>query len=184
MTPAHIRFPSVRLGQGVPRCRGQHDGGLRLALHSEGAIEDAIGFQAAFFLKRFAPERRYVCEDVRSPNNCDRPRSVVPTTSQHDQAAMMILWADLAGKNRRYPSFCRRHTGLRVSCVTVDENSAIDDRHDARTGMLCLDATRLLRFHALGTDGGAHSDIFRPPAARRAGVPVAAPAAAPPLAAR
>ena len=171
MTPVHIRFPSVRVSHGVPRCRGQHDGGLRLALHSEGAIEDAIGFQAAFFLKRFAPERRYVCEDVRSPNNCD-------------QAAMMILWADLAGKNRRYPSFCRRHTGLRVSCVTVDENSAVDDRHDARTGMLCLDATRLLRFRALGTDGGGHLDIFRPPAARRAGVPVAATAAASPLAAR
>ena len=158
--------------------------GFGLAIYSAGAIEHAIGFQAAFFLKRFAPERRYVCEDVHFPNNCDRARSIVPTTSQHDQAAMMILWADLAGKNRRYPSFCRRHTGLRVSCVTVDEYSAIDDRHDSRTGVLCLDATRLIRFRAPGTDGGAHSDIFRPPAARWTGVLVAAPAAAPPLAAR
>jgi hypothetical protein len=53
-----------------------------------------------------------------------------------------------------------------VSCAAVDETGAIEGSHDPAARLLYLDATRLIRFRAPGTDGGSHSDIFRPPAGR------------------
>lgn len=132
----------------------------------EGSIERLIGFEAAFSLMRFDPARRYVYEDVHFPNDCDRARSIVLTTSKYDQATKSILWADLAGNYRYYRSFCRRNAGPQVSCAAVDEKGAIEGSHDPTARLLYLDATRLLRFRAPGTDGGSHSDIFRPPAGR------------------
>jgi hypothetical protein len=132
----------------------------------EGVIERVIGFQAAFSLMRFDPKRRYVYEDVHFPNDCDRARSIVLTTSRHDQASKSILWADLAGNYRYFKSFCRRQSGVAVSCAAVDETGAIEGSHDPAARLLYLDATRLIRFRAPGTDGGSHSDIFRPPAGR------------------
>ncbi len=132
----------------------------------EGAIERVIGFQAAFSLKRFDPERRYLYEDVHFPDDCDRVRSIVLTTSRHDQASEAIVWADFAGNHRYYRSFCRRHTAAQVSCAAVDDKGTIEGSHDPAARLLYLDGTRLIRFRAPGTDGGAHSDIFRPPAGR------------------
>jgi hypothetical protein len=149
-----------------------------------GAVERVIGFQAAFSLKRFDPERRHVYEDVHFPNDCDRARSIVLTTSQHDQATKSTLWADLAGNYRHYKSFCRRHAGARDSCAAVDDQGTIEGGLDAATKLLCLDATRLIRFRAPGTDGGAHSDIFRPPVGRLIWRLMATPTAGPPAAAR
>lgn len=132
----------------------------------EGTVERVIGFQAAFSLKRFDPERRYLYEDVHFPDDCDRVRSIVLTTSRHDQASEAILWADFAGNHRYYRSFCRRHPATQVSCATVDDKGTIEGSHDPTARLLYLDGTRLIRFRAPGTDGGAHSDIFRPPAGR------------------
>ena len=134
---------------------------------SKGSIDRLIGFQAAFSLQRFFDERLvFFYEDVYFPNDCERARSIVLTTSQHDSATRTILWADLAGNHRYYKSFCRKHAGAWVSCTSVDENGTIEGDHDAGAKLLYLDATRLISFRAPGTDGGAHSDIFRPPAGR------------------
>lgn len=132
----------------------------------EGSIERLIGFEAAFSLMRFDAEPRYFYEDVHFPNDCDRARSIVLTTSKYDEATKSILWADLAGNYRYYRSFCRRNAGPRVSCAAVDEKGAIEGSHDLSARLLYLDATRLIRFRAPGTDGGAHSDIFRLPTGR------------------
>jgi hypothetical protein len=145
----------------------------------EGAIERVVGFQAAFSLKRFDPERRYLYEDVHFPNDCDRARSIVLTTSRHDQASKSILWADLAGNYRYFRSFCRRHSGAGVSCAAVDGTGRIEGSHEPAAKLLYLDATRLIRFRAPGTDGGSHSDIFRPPAGRLVWSLMATPIARP-----
>jgi hypothetical protein len=131
-----------------------------------GTIERVIGFQAAFSLKRFDPEQRYGYEDVHFPDDCDRARSIVLTASRYDQASKTIVWADFAGNHRYYRSFCRRYAGAQVSCAAVDEEGTIEGDHDPTAPLLYLDATRLIRFRAPGTDGGSHSDIFRPPAGR------------------
>lgn len=149
-----------------------------------GAIERVIGFQAAFSLKRFDPEQRYVYEDAHFPDDCDRARSIVLTTSRYDQASKSILWADLAGNYRYYRSFCRRHSGAQVSCAAVDGQGAIEGSHDPTARLLYLDATRLIRFRAPGTDGGSHSDIFRPQAGRLLWSLMATPIAPPHDAAR
>jgi hypothetical protein len=131
-----------------------------------GRIDRLIGFQAAFSLLRFSEDRRYFYEDVHFPNGCDRAKSIVLTTSKYDTATTTILWADLAGSYRQFKSFCRKNAGTLASCATVDESGAIVGADDPRMKLLYLDASGLIRFRAPRTDGGAHSDIFRPDAGR------------------
>jgi hypothetical protein len=133
----------------------------------QGSVDRLIGFQAAFSLQRFKEEPLiFFYEDVYFPNDCDRARVIVLTASRHDQATKSILWADLAGNFRYFKSFCRKNAGIIVSCASVDESGAIEEEYDARMKVLYLDATKLIRFRAAGTDGGAHSDMFRPPTGR------------------
>jgi hypothetical protein len=131
-----------------------------------GSVDRLIGFQAAFSLLRLSEDRRYFYEDVHYPNHCDRAKSIVLTTSRHDTATTTILWADLAGNFRYFKSFCRKNAGTLASCAEVDETGAIEGGYDPRMKLLYLDASRLIRFRAPRTDGGAHSDIFRPGAGR------------------
>lgn len=86
------------------------------------------------------------------------------TTSRHDSAVRTIIWADLAGNYRYYRSFCRKNSGTIVSCAAVGESGAIEGEYDETMRVLYLDASKLVRYTAPGTDGSAHSDIFRPPA--------------------
>jgi len=132
-----------------------------------GAVDRIIGFQAAFSLQRLKKEQLiFFYEDVRFQNDCDRARSIVLTASRHDTATRAILWADLAGNYRYFRSFCRKNSGTIVSCAAVDENGDVEGDYDESMKVLYLDATRLIRYRAPGTDGGAHSDIFRLPTGR------------------
>jgi hypothetical protein len=128
---------------------------------ARGAIGHLIGFQAAFSLQRFKKDRLFfLYEDIYFPNDCARAKSIVLTTSAHDSASRSILWADLAGNYRYYRSFCRSNEAL-ASCNLVDERGDIRGPYDASKRLLYLDASELIRYRAPGTDGGAHSDIFR-----------------------
>jgi hypothetical protein len=132
-----------------------------------GSIDRLIGFQAAFSLQRFREDRLiFFYEDVYFPNDCARAKSIALTTSRHDTATSTVLWADLAGNFRYFKSFCRKNAGKLVSCTSVDETGRIENDYDPRMKVLYLDATKLVSFRAPGSDGGAHSDIFRPPAGR------------------
>ncbi|MDH4290062.1 MAG: hypothetical protein OEW27_08745 [Aquincola sp.] len=134
---------------------------------ANGSIDRLIGFEAAFSLQRFKDEPLvFWYEDITFPRSCGRAKSVVLTTTAHDTATKFIVWADLAGNYRHFKSFCRTNAGTVVSCASVDETGAIQNEYDASMKVLYLDATKLIRFRAPGTDGGAHSDIFRPPTGR------------------
>jgi hypothetical protein len=134
---------------------------------ANGSIDRLIGFEAAFSLQRFKDEPLvFWYEDINFPRSCGRAKSVVLTTTAHDTATKFIVWADLAGNYRHFKSFCRTNAGTIVSCASVDETGAIQNEYDASMKVLYLDATKLIRFRAPGTDGGAHSDIFRPPTGR------------------
>jgi hypothetical protein len=134
---------------------------------AKGAVDRLIGFEAAFSLQRFKKERViFFYEDVYFPNDCGRAKSIVLTTTKYDLATKSILWADLAGNYRYFKSFCRANSGTLVSCTSVDEAGVIESDYDPSMKVLYLDATKLIRFRAPGTDGGAHSDIFRPPTGR------------------
>jgi hypothetical protein len=147
--------PAIRRDASVARARAQ------------GSVDRLIGFQAAFSLQRFKDEPQVVWyEDINFPHGCGRARSIVLTTTVHDTATRSIVWADLAGNYRYFRSFCRSNSGTLVSCASVDETGAIENEYDASMKVLYLDATKLIRFRAPGSDGGAHSDIFRPPAGR------------------
>ena len=130
-----------------------------------GTVGHLIGFEAAFSLQRFKKKRPFpIYEDIFFPAECARAKSIVLTASAHDEATRTILWADLAGNYRYFQSFCRSNASL-ASCVTVDERGDFEHEYDLRKRLLYLDASKLIRFKAPGTDGGGHSDIFRPPVA-------------------
>lgn len=132
-----------------------------------GAIDRIIGFQPAFSLQRFKDKQLiFFYEDIHFPNDCDRARSIVLTTSRHDTATRAILWADLGGNYRYFRSFCRSNSGTIASCTSVDLNGNIEGDYDRSMKVLYLDASELIRYRAPGTDGAAHSDIFRLPAGR------------------
>jgi hypothetical protein len=127
----------------------------------QGRIGHLIGFQAAFSLQRFKKDRLiFFYEDVYFPNDCARADSIVLTTSAHDSASRSAVWTDLAGNYSYYGSFCASNKPL-VSCTSVDERGDIFGPYDPRKRLLYLDASELIRYRAPGTDGGAHSDIFR-----------------------
>lgn len=127
-----------------------------------GQVDNLIGFQAAFSLQRFKKERLMpFYEDIYLPEDCVRARSLVLTASVHDTATRTVLWADLAGNYRYYQGFCRSNEAL-VTCRKIDQNGNIEGPLDARRRVLYLDASELIRYRAPGTDGGAHSDTFRP----------------------
>lgn len=147
--------PLIRIDPTAPRAR------------PNGSIDRLIGFQAALSLQRLKAGRlTLVYEHVKFPGDCDRAKSIVLTTSRHDSAVQAIVWADLAGNYRYYRSFCRRQSGKIVSCASVDESGAIEGPYDESMKVLYLDASKLIRYTAPGTDGGAHSDIFRSPTGR------------------
>lgn len=128
-----------------------------------GSVGHLIGFEAAFSLQRFKKERLFpIYEDIFFPADCARAKSIVLTASASDSATRTILWADLAGNYRYFRSFCRSNGSL-VSCVPVDKSGDLKGEYDASKRVLYLDASELIRFKAPGTDGGGHSDIFRPP---------------------
>lgn len=147
--------PAIRRDASVPRSR------------VNGSVDRLIAFEAAFSLQRFKDEPLvFWYEDINFPRSCGRAKSVVLTATAHDTATKWIVWADLAGNYRHFKSFCRSNSGTLVSCASVDETGVIEKEHDANMKVLYLDASKLIRFRAPGTDGGAHSDIFRPPAGR------------------
>lgn len=169
---------AICIGPAILRDRGPRK-------RPDGAIDRLVGFQGAFSLQRFLEKRLvFFYEDVYFPDDCARARSIVLTATQHDSASKTIVWADLAGNYTYYRRFCRRQTGKLVSCTTVDANGAIDGPYDPRMKVLYLDTTRLLRYRAPGTDGGAHSDIFRPPVGRLLWTLMATPPAPSPSPAR
>jgi hypothetical protein len=137
-------------------------GGTRAPRSGAPAVGRVIAFQAAFSLERFHEEPpNIVYEDVYFPDQCEGARSIVLTTSEHDVATRLIVWADLAGNHAYFTSFCDSDGGSLVTCTAVDERGEIEGAYDADKKVLYLDATKLIRFRAPGTEGGGHSDIFR-----------------------
>ncbi len=51
-----------------------------------------------------------------------------------------------------------------MSCAAVSESGTIEGEYDETMRVLYLDASKVVRYTAPGTEGSAHSDIFRPPA--------------------
>ena len=132
-----------------------------------GSVDRLIGFEAAFSLQRFEKDRLFFFyEDVHFANQCNHARMIVLTSSVHDLASKSIVWADFAGNYRYYRSYCEANPKPKVACASVDEHGNLQNEYDKGKKLLFLDATRLIAFKAPGTDGGAHSDIFRPETGR------------------
>lgn len=132
-----------------------------------GAVGRVIGLEGAFSLERFHEEPpNIIYEDIYYPNHCERARSIVLTASANDRATPAVVWADFAGNHAYLEPFCSKHSDSFVSCASVDDVGNIQGEYDPTRKVLYLDATSLIRYGVPGTDGGAHSDIFRPPMGR------------------
>lgn len=127
-----------------------------------GTVDVLIAFQAAFSLQRFKDRRPiWFYEDVHFPNGCTGARSIVLTSSRHDMATRSVVWADFAGNHDYFISYCGATREPGVGCVSVDTKGDLENEYDHSSKLIFLDASKLIAFTAPGTEGAAHSDIFR-----------------------
>jgi hypothetical protein len=135
-------------------------------LQAKGQIEKLIGLGAAFSLERLSDRYIPFFEDINYPNACDKVQSLVITTTDNDSAVKLAVWADLAGNYSYFEPYCNANLPYSVRCATADHEGQIAINTTAAPKLLYIDTTNLMRYATPGTQGGAHSDIFRPEVGR------------------
>lgn len=133
---------------------------------ASGQIEKLIGLGAAFSLERLSDTFMPFYEDINYPHACDKVKSLVITTTQNDSALKLALWADLAGNYNYFDTYCKARLPYSVYCATADEEGNLETPYDTAPKLFYIDTSALMRYTAPGTQGGAHSDIFRPEVGR------------------
>lgn len=141
--------------------------GERPRLYAEGQIEKLIGFGAAFSLERLRNKVIPLYEDINYPNACEKVRSLVITASDKDSAVQLAIWADLAGNYAYYGEYCdSKKLPYRVSCAKANSEGHLQIPYDTAPKLFYIDTSELMRYAIPGTQGGSHSDIFRPQVGR------------------
>ncbi|MEW8014948.1 MAG: hypothetical protein AB2807_09240 [Candidatus Sedimenticola endophacoides] len=136
--------------------------GNKLQRRATGQIEDLIGFGAAFSLERFSNRQIPFYEDVNYPDACKNIKTFALTASNHDIAVKFAIWADLAGNYRDFKAHCASEHSYSVYCAAADQHGNVKLPPDVDPKLLYIDTTELMRYAIPGTQGGSHSDMFRP----------------------
>jgi hypothetical protein len=146
--------PAIRNGE-MPR------------VYAEGQIEKLIGFGAAFSLERLRDKSIPFYEDINYPNACDKAKSLVLTTTDKDTAVKLAVWADLAGHHGYYEPYCNSaELPYTIACGKADIEGNLQIPYQTAPQLFYIDTSELMRYAIPGTQGGAHSDIFRPEVGR------------------
>jgi hypothetical protein len=138
------------------------NGGNALS-RATGRIDKLIGLGAAFSLERLRDKKIMFYEDINYPNACDRVKTLVITATDYDTALKLVIWADHAGNYKYYKRYCSSlDFPYSISCGVADSEGNIEIPYEVAPRMFYVDTTELMRYEISGTQGGAHSDIFRP----------------------
>lgn len=130
-------------------------------------IDVLIGVGAAMSLERLRTRKLFLYEDVSYPNACDRVKSFAITTTDHDIAIKYAVWADLAGNYNYFKPMCNDHRlPYSLYCTRADNAGNIELNNGVVPKLIYIDTTELMPFSVPGTQGGAHSDMFRPETGR------------------
>ena len=126
-----------------------------------GKIENFIGLAPAFSLSRFKVIDGLFYENIYYRDYCPMIERFVFTASRNDRAFAPVFWSDSAGDHDNLEGYCQEEHPVRVTCSTATSSGDIVG-YDALAKVNFIDTSELMRFTMPGTEGGGHSDIYRP----------------------
>ncbi len=135
--------------------------GARPITDGAAQVTDFVGLSPAFSLRRFADRDDLLYENLYYRDYCPRIRRFVFTASDNDAAYAPLFWTDMVGDPEVRARFCARPQPVSVSCTAARSDGSIAAA-DAPAKIHYIDTSALMRFGVPGTEGGAHSDIYRP----------------------
>jgi hypothetical protein len=137
------------------------------AVFSPGAPKVAdllLLLQPAFSKNRFLPARSWEDAPYRHPQ--DHVGKVVMTASDTDKANPLAFWSEHGGGELARWDACALDRDL-FDCRAVDQDGKVDlSVASPPRKVMYLDASQLVKYQMIGTGGGSHSDIYRPPVGR------------------
>lgn len=129
---------------------------------SRAKINNFIGLAPAFPLTRFTKKRDNIFfQDIYYRDYCPSVERMVFTASINDSAFVPVFWSDSAGDHENMKEYCARKHPVSVACVTATAGGGING-YDVSAKLNYIDTSELMKFTMPGTEGGGHSDIYRP----------------------
>jgi pimeloyl-ACP methyl ester carboxylesterase len=130
-------------------------------LRGHGKIDNFIGLAPAFSLSRFEEIDGLFYENIFYRDYCPPVERFVFTASSNDGAFAPVFWSDSAGDHDNMEEYCERKHPVSVKCSAATPGGDIKG-YDALARVNYIDTSELMRFTMPGTEGGGHSDIYRP----------------------
>lgn len=127
----------------------------------QGEIENFIGLAAAFSLERFKQTNNPFYEDIYYRDYCPTIKRFIFTASDNDSAFLPVFWSESVGDHEFMLEYCRERQPVSVSCSAATAEGEIEGV-DGRVKVNYIDTTELMKYTMPGTEGGGHSDIYRP----------------------
>jgi hypothetical protein len=147
---------SLCVGPAIQRRKGE-----KSSTHSGAKVHDFVALSPAFSVARFSPQEHFFYENVYYKDYCPKIQRFVFTASENDGAYAPVLWADMLGDHDTREKVCGRKQPVTLSCVSATREGWING-YDASAKISYVDTSAVMRFGVPGTDGKAHSDIYRP----------------------
>lgn len=135
--------------------------GESIRQNPKGTVENFIGLAPAFSLSRFIDEDYRFYENVYYQDYCPMIKRFVFTASREDGAFMPVFWSDAVGDHDFMLEYCKNRQPVSVSCIATDSQGKINDYNPAHK-VTYIDTSALMKYTMPGTEGGGHSDIYRP----------------------
>lgn len=139
----------------------QRNKGPAVLLDNNTKVHDFVALAPAFSLLRFSAKEHFFYENIYYRDYCPKINRFVFTSSSNDGAYAPVIWADMGGDHAVREKFCTTAQRVTVSCVPATREGLITG-YDASAKISYLDTSALMRYGVPGTDGKAHSDIYRP----------------------
>jgi len=130
-----------------------------------GEIKNFIGLAAAFSLERFQQSNNPFYEDIYYRDYCPTIKRFIFTASANDSAFLPVFWSESVGDYEFMLKYCRERQPVSVSCSAATADGIIDGV-DGTAKVNYIDTTPLMKYTMPGTEGGGHSDIYRPEVGR------------------
>jgi hypothetical protein len=128
---------------------------------SIGGIDNFIGLAPAFSLARFVEADKIFYQNIFYRDYCPTIERMVFTASNKDSAFAPVFWSDSAGDHENMEKYCARKQPVSVACIAATADGGING-YEVSAKLNYIDTSELMKFTMPGTEGGGHSDIYRP----------------------
>ena len=135
--------------------------GKSLHRYSGGDIENFIGLAPAFSMTRFVDLDAWFYENVYYRDYCPMIKRFIFTASSEDGAFAPVFWSDAAGDHKVMENYCSQQQPVPVSCISTNTSGDLNG-YRPTSKVTYIDTSPLMKYTMPGTEGGGHSDIYRP----------------------